>query len=243
MRHYIYKDINIPKREYNKVLKDYKDFHTATSGLVLDYTTVDYDFKDYPTVTDTDGLQRPTRAFLKEMVAKVEKRLGKYGTDHIKLLIHEDNWKSDPDGPDGIWGTSWTYTYGNYNLCYDRWDKDNPANSLGTINHEDDHSYDSIVKTEIGIDINKVLGTKDYDAQSTHGGRYTDLPAYHGYLRYKENRAKLKVLAPYLQASYAKRLERHTEAIRGMQMTVIGLLEQLVYLYQKRLNRKSTITK
>jgi hypothetical protein len=174
------------------------------------------------------------------MVDKVTKKYGKYGTDHIKLLIHEDNWKSDPEGSGGIWGTSWSYVFGNFNLCYDRWDKDNMANSFGTINHEDDHAYDSIIHTEIGIKIETILGIEDYDDQTTHGGRFTTLPAYHGYIKYKENAPKLKKMAPYLQAAYKKRLERHTETINGMQKTIIGLLEQLVYLYRQRINKKST---
>lgn len=240
MRHYIYKDIKIPQKEYNQLLTEYKQFHKDTSGLDLSFTTLEWDFKDYPTVPDTDGLQRPTHEFLKDMTKRVEDKLGKYATDHIKLLIHEDNWKSDQPGEgNGIWGTSWSYYYGNGNLCYDRWDKDNIANSFGTINHEDDHAYDSIIKTEIGVDINPLLGVKNYDAQTTHGGRDVK-PAYHGYIRYKENADKLKILAPYLKSAYAKRLERHVEEIKGKQRTIISLLEKVIYLYRQKLNKKTT---
>lgn len=242
MRHYVYKDIKIPQSEYDKVLDEYKQFHKETSGLELSFITGEFDFSRYPTETDTDGLQRPTAAFLREMCQMVEEKLGKYGVDHIKLLIHEDNWKSDPKGADGIWGTSWTYVYGSGNLCYDRWDKDNPANSFGTMNHEDDHAYDSIIKVETGLDVNKILGIVDYDKQTTHGGRELQ-PAYHGYIRYKENAEKLKVIGSYLKTAYDKRLQRHTADIMGKQKTIIGLLEQVIYLLKKSKNKKTTIIK
>jgi len=242
MKHFVYRDTRIYKKDYDEMIEEYQKFHRETSGLELTFVTVDYDFSDYPTVKDTDGLQRPTDAFLREMYKKVETKYGKYGMDHVKLFIHEDNWKSDPAGADGIWGTSWSYVHGNGNLCYNRWDKDNAANSFGTMNHEDDHSYDSIIKTEIGIDVNKILGITNYDKQTTHGGRELK-PAYHGYIRYKENADKLKKLSPYLKAAYAKRLERHEESIKVQKRTIISLLEKMIYLYRQKLNKKSTIKK
>lgn len=238
MRFVVYKDKKIPQKEYDKLNKDYAAFIKKTTGIEVTYITMEWDFSRYPTMLD-GSIPRPTSQFLSAMCEQVEKKYGKYGSDHIELLIHEDNWQSDSDTMKGIWGTSWSYIYGNGNLVYNRWDRDNIANSFGTRNHEIDHSFDSLIKTEIGIDINPVLGVRDYDAQTTHGGR-TVKPAYHEYIRYKENEAKLKVLAPYLQAVYKKRLERHTEAIRGMQITIIGLLEKLVYLYKQKLNQKTT---
>jgi len=238
MRHFIYKDINIPEKEYQKLLNDYKIFHQQTSGLDVSYEKVDWDFSEYPTTPDSEGSERMTREFISEMVARVVKKYGKYGTDHVKFLVHEDNWKSS-----GIWGTNWSYYFSTFSVGYIRWDKDNSANSFGTLNHEDDHAYDAIILTEIGIDINPVLAVKDYDAQTTHGGRYTSLPAYHGYIKFKENKDKLKIMAPYLQGAYKKRLERHTEEIKGMQMTIINLLEQLVYLFRRNANKKTTEVK
>ena len=57
--------------------------------------------------------------------------------------------------------------------------------------------------------------------------------------RYSLNKEDLKKIAPYLVAAYKKRQDRHTEAIKGMQVTIIGLLEKLVYLYKAKLNQKN----
>lgn len=224
-------------------MEEYSAFHKQNSGLTLEYTTIPYDFTDYPTYTDGDGDQRPTKALLEALTARVTKKYGKYGADHVKLLIHEDNWKSDPPGPgNGIWGTNWSYVYGTFHVQYCRWDKDNPANTFGTINHEDDHTYDALCATEIGINIAPILNVSNYDAQTTHGDRANGgKNAYHGYIRYQENAKKLKVLAPYLQAAYRKRQERHVEEIRGMQKTVINLLEKVVYLYRQLINKKDGV--
>lgn len=239
MRHIIYKDIKIPQKQYEQVMKEYADFQLKTSGLILDYVTIEHDWKDYPIYKDSEGNNRPVKSLMQGLADGVTKKYGKYGTDHIKILIHEDNWQSDPVGPGGIWGANWSYVYGTFHVQYLRWDKDNQANSFGTINHEDDHCYDALIKTELGIDINPILGVKNYDAQTTHGGR--DMPpGYHGYIRYKENENKLRIMSTYLKLAYNKRLERHTADIIGMKKTIISLLEQMVYLYRQRLNKKST---
>lgn len=235
MRNIVFKDKTIPEKEYAKLLTQYTAFHKKTSGLSPTYVTIDYNFSDYPTVLDSDGDDRVTDKFMNELVAIAETRYGKYGTDNIKLLIHLDNWKSGKTATrKGIWGTNFSYKYGVYHVQYLRWDDKNIANSFGTFNHEDDHSYDALIQTEIGVDVRPILGVANYDRQTTHG----QAPAYHSYIKYQENADKLKVLGPYLKAAYAKRLERHTEAVKGKQRTIISLLEKLVYLYKQRLNKK-----
>lgn len=244
MRNIIFKDRTIPQAEYEKVLKDYAKFLKDTAGVDFTYTTIDYNFKDYPTEPDTDGLLRIKYSFITELKDIVQTKYGKYGTDNIKILIHEDNWKSDPTGSTGIWGTAWSYYFGSYHVQYLRWDKDNQANSFGTMNHEDDHGYDALIKTELGIDVNPILGVTNYDKMTTHGGRPDAFDkAYHGYIRFRENEKKLKVLSPYLKAAYQKRIERHNADIIGKKKQIVGLLEQVVYLYRQLLNKKTTIKK
>lgn len=239
MRNVIYLDKKIKKEEATSVFNEYRAFIKAYTGITPSFTFIERDFTNYPTVLDSDGddIMRP--AFLHEIADEVDTTYGAYGTDNIITLIHQDNWKSGKTATrKGIWGTNYSYKYGNYHVQYCRWDKKNPANTFGTINHEQDHTYDTLVKVEIGVDVNPILGVTNYDADTTHGGK-----APHKYIRYDENAAKLKVLAPYLKAAYAKRLEKHTDSIRGKQLTIISLLEKLVELlkarrYQKNGNHK-----
>lgn len=247
MRNVIFYDQTIPEKKLIEVLIEYKNFLRDTSGAIFTYDLIPYDFSDYPTYLDADNDERPTPAFLKSLSDRVTKEYGQFGTDNIKLLIHQDNWKSDPPGAAGIWGTNYSYVYGTFHLQYCRWDKKNPANSFGTINHEDDHTYDALVKVELGININPILGTKYYDAETTHGDRDNGgKNALHGYIRYQENADKLRTLSPYIKAAYAKRLERHKATTMGQltsaQKTVIPLLEKLAYQLRMRLNKKDGVS-
>lgn len=243
MRTVVFKDIKIPEKQYRELLAEYTAFLEKNAGVKPVFWTYDYDFTDYPTNVDADGDDVPRPTFLKELSKEVESRYGKYGTDHIVTLIHEDNWKSGATAKRaGISGTNYSYTQGPYHFQYVRWwnrkgkpQKQEMINRFGTLNHEQDHSYDALIKVEIGVDINPILGVVNYDRNTTHGQSV----AYHSYINYQQNAKKLKVMAPYLQAAYAKRLEMHTEHIKGMQWTIIGLLEQLVSLYKQRQNIKN----
>ena len=240
MRNIVFKDPTISESEYQKLLAEYIDFLKENAGLSPYFVTESYDFTNYPTIIDADGDDRPTDKFLNSFKDVVIQKYGDYGTDNIILLIHEDNWKSGrTETRRGIWGTNYSYNYGPYHVQYCMWNRKSLANSFGTLNHEHDHTYDALIKVELGININPILGVTNYDKHTTHG---VD-PAYHPYIRYKENAAKLKVLAPYLQSAYQKRLERHTKAVAGrvesLQKQIISLLEKLVYQLQTNLNKKN----
>lgn len=239
MRCLIYKDIKIPKSEYNLLLKEYSAFIKKHTGITVTCWTVEKDYTDYPTVLDTDGddVLRPN--FLQQLVDDVEVHYGDYGTDNVITLIHQDNWKSGKTATrKGIWGTNYSYKYGNYHVQYCRWDKKNPANTFGTLNHEIDHTFDALVQVETGIDINSILKVTAYDADVTHGGKKP-----HKYIRYQENADKLKVIAPYLASAYRKRVEKHEIYTKGLQNTAIGLLERLVELWKQRLYQKNGVKK
>lgn len=233
MRTIIYKDKKIKESEYRQFLNEYTAY-LEQFGLKPIFWTVDKDYTDYPTILDTDGDDVLRANFLQDIAKEVTAKYGDYGTDNVVTLIHENNWKSGKTATrKGIWGTNYSYKYGKYHIQYCRFDEGNIANSFGTINHEIDHTFDALVQVEIGVDINPILGVTRYDAETTHGGN----PKYK-YIRYKENEEKLKIIAPYLIAAYQKRLDRHTEVIKGKQLTIIGLLEKIVYLYKQKLNKK-----
>jgi hypothetical protein len=241
MRTLIYKDIKIPQAEYDKLLKEYGAFIKKSTGITVTFWTVDYDYTDYPTYLDTDGddVLRPN--FLQDLAKEVTKNYGDYGTDNVVTLIHEDNWKSGRTATrKGIWGTNYSYKYGNYHVQYCRWDKKNPVNSLGTIIHEQIwHPADALIKVELGININPIVGVSNWDADVVHGGdkRFT-------YVRsLEDNASTLKVIAPYLASAYRKRVEKHEIYTKGLQNTAIGLLERVVELLKQRLYQKNGVKK
>lgn len=235
MRTLIYKDVKIPQNEYEKVLADYAAFILKHTGVVCTFWTEPYDYTDYPTVLDTDGDDVLRQDFLHEIAKEVTKDYGNYGVDNVITLIHADNWKSGktPDRK-GIWGTNYSYKYGNYNMQYARWDAKNQANTFGTIYHEIFHTYDALVKVETGVDLNPILGVKAFDAGVVHGGE-----APHKYIRYNENTAALQAIAPYIAAAYAKRKAKHEEYTRGLKKTAISLLESLVTIWRQKLYQKN----
>jgi hypothetical protein len=238
MRCLIYKDIKIPQAEYNKLLKEYSAFIKKQTGVTVTTWTVDYDYTDYPTILDTDGDDVLRPDFLQNIAKEVTKNYGDYGTDNVITLIHQYNWKSGKTATrKGIWGTNYSYKYGNYHVQYCRWDK-KQVNTFGTINHEIDHTFDALIQVETGININPILGVTAYDADTTHGGKKP-----YKYIRYQENADKLKVIAPYLASAYAKRLEKHVIYTKGLQNTAIGLLERVVELWKQRLYQKNGIKK
>jgi len=235
MRNLVFKDIKIPQAGYSAFIKEYSDFILKQTGIKCTFWTIDKDFTDYPTVIDSDGDDVVRPDFLQDLANEVTAKYSEYGTDNVITLIHQDNWKSGKTATrKGIWGTNYSYKYGNYHIQYCRWDKKNKANTFGTVNHEIDHTFDALIKVEIGIDVNPILGVTKYDAETTHGGN----PKYK-YIRYDENADKLKVIAPYLISAYAKRLEKNEMYMKGLQNTAIGLLERLVTIWKQRLYKKN----
>jgi hypothetical protein len=242
MRTTVFKDLKIPRAQYDELLNEYSAFIVKNTKIKPVFTTIDHDFTDYPTNVDVDGDDVPRPTFLKDISKYVEKKYGKYGTDHIVTLIHEDNWKSGATARrKGISGTNYSYTQGPYHIQYVRWwnrkgvsQKQEMINRFGTLNHEQFHAVDALIKQEIRIEIDPILGVGDFDRDVVHGAH----PDY-DYVNYNNNAETLKKLSPYLIAAYAKRLERHTEHINGLQKTIIGLLQELVYLLTKNKNKKA----
>jgi hypothetical protein len=235
MRNIVFKDTKISQTSYDKLVTEYTAFIKKHTGITPIFYTIDKDYTDYPTVLDTDGddVMRPD--FLQDIADDVDMKYGEWGGDNIITLIHSDNWKSGKTATrKGIWGTNYSYKYNNYHIQYCRFDARNGANSFGTLYHEQHHTFDALIKQELGIDINPIIAVKSWDSAVTHGGE-----APWSYIRYQENTDSLKKLAPYLTAAYKKRQDRHIEAVKGMQFTIIGLLEKLVYLYKAKLNQKN----
>lgn len=224
MRHIIILDNKITDQQYKAWMKEDKAFWKKWLGIDAKYfPPVRKDFSSYPTYIDSDGDKRPTHSYLKNLAKEVTKGYDKYGADFIIMAVHEDNFvSSDPRPGVGIWGTNFSNLYHGYHLQYCRWDKDNPANTFGTLYHERAHSFDALVKTELGKDLNKIAGTVNWDREFVHGSsRRFD---YIGRATGKENADFLPTVAEVMKEALKNRLRLHRDYIQGR----ITLWEQLL---------------
>lgn len=232
MNCHVLKDRKITDREYQTLITDFTDFVKAHAGISPTFTTEERDYFDYPTEEDGDGDIRIAHAFLTRLTDQVKADRGKFGVDHVFILIHQDNWKSVRPGKGGIWGTNYSNIYHGYHVHYCRFDRRNAANSFGTFYHEWHHSLDALIKTELGINVAPLLRVQHYDRGITHGGEQP-----WEYIRWKENAASVAYLAPYLAGAYAKRRKLETMS------TLAYTLKNLVHLYRELLNKKNGVTK
>lgn len=247
MRHVIFLDKKIDKQEFETWKTEDTAFWHKLIGITPTYWTIDYDFSTYPVEPDWEGDAMPTNQFLKELTDEVYTKYSADGTDFIMLLVHQDNWQSSGTlynkflelhnipKRKGIWGNNQSNKYRNYHVQYCRWDKKNPANNFGTMYHERHHALDALIATETGFNVNTLFTVK-WD-KITHG------EAPWTYIRYKENTDSIIKIAPYLKEALKKREERHIAYIRGKQLTIISLLEKVVYLWRLKLNKKDGVNR
>lgn len=227
-------DTKINRREMQQVQGEFNAFVKEHAGIDVVSHDRAYDYTDYPTYTDSDGDQRPTPTFLHSLKDIAHKSY-RDTVDHIVVWVHEDNWKSDPAGPGGIWGTNYSFIYGSYQVHYCRYDRDNTANTFGTLWHEISHAFDAFIKTYANFDIVTLFpGMTNWDRDMTHGGC-----CGHDYIRWRHNADALEVIAPKLREAYA---ERHKIADKEMALFV-SLLKQLVVLLRMLLNKKNGVSK
>jgi len=234
MRLVILKDLKITEDEINELERQITDLYFEHAGIEPEFYVEEHNFSYYPTYIDSDGDIRPGTQWLKDTTDTVYKRYGQWGTDHVIFLIHEDNWKSDTDDIKGIWGTSYSNIHHSYHVQYVRFDRDNMANSVGTFYHEIMHSHDNLIKTTLGIDIEKLLGF-DWDAKVVHGGG----PNYK-YIRHKENTSALAYISSFLKKAYDKRSDLHQKNL-GLMKTIIQLLQKIVVLTRAGYNKKDGV--
>jgi len=252
MKLYFYADETITDKELYKLHKDYSAFIKEHTGISPIITTTRTDFTGYPVYPDSDGDARPEPDYVKGLVKDMEAEKGKFGVDHIFLLIHEDNWKSSGPNADAlakewgtqsgnIWGVNFSYVHGPYHVHYCRYDRDNAANTFGTVYHEMHHSFDALCKVEAGKDITPLLKVDNYDRDCTHGGAQQ-----WDYIRYKENAESLALIKDHLAAAYQARRDKEQEdkqeQILGLKKTLVGLLKKYLYQLRARLNRKNGLS-
>lgn len=235
-------DTNVGFDKYEAWRVEDAAFWKAHINVEPTYTLIRQDYSSYPTYVDSDGDIRPTHAYLKSLSDTIVATHGEFAFDFIMVMVHEDNWLSDPlgDKGKGIWGTNYSYVFGKQCLEYCRWDRDNQANTFGVAYHERHHSFDAIIKQETGVIIEPLLNVDHgkYDHCITHGNCRP-----WKYIRWKENIVSLEIMAPYLRRAFLVRKERHEQHIEGLMATIIDLLQQKLYLLRMLRNRKDGIIK
>ena len=224
MRTLIQLDLKIDKDEALALLDDYADFIKEHTGIECEFYVERKDFSQVPTSPDSDGDLKPTRAYMKALEKEVHDRYRDYGTDNIIMWVHEDNFLFR-----GIWGSNFSYYYNKYSTQLCRWDKDNSANTFGTLYHEQMHSFDRLVLEELQIDVNKLFGY-DWDAGAVHGAGDWD---YIGRRTGRENTEALKQIAPYVMSALKKRKAKHDKDI-GLLKKLIEVLSTLVSLLSRK---------
>lgn len=224
MKCYALLDQTISDGQWQSFEKEWKSFIKEHVGVIPVFTVSRQDYSDYPTTPDSDGDMRPTAAFLSSLTKQVDARVGDYGVDHIFVFVARDNWKST-----GIWGTNFSYQFGNHHVHYCRWDTRNAANTFGTAYHEWMHGLDALTMTEIGLELDELFDrTKcwaNWDSTIVHGNRNQDCKdTPYGYIRWKENTDALVMVAPHLRDAYAAR------RTKAQQTTLLGLLRRYLAL-------------
>ncbi len=217
MRSVVLIDLKIDKDEALALLDEFGEFFEEHTGIECTWWLERRDFSQVPTMVDSDGDMKPTHSYRKEINKDVHKRYNDYGTDNVVMWVHEDNFLYK-----GIWGQNWSGLYHKHSFQLCRWDKNNDNNTFGTLYHELMHSFDWVVKDELGIDIDFTFGY-DWDASAVHG-KGKDFE-YIGGKTGRENTEYLKQIGPHITKAFKRRKERHE--------THIGLLKQVINIAQK----------
>jgi hypothetical protein len=224
MRSVVLIDTKIDKDEALVLLDDFSEFFRSHTGIEHEFWVERRDFSQVPTMVESDGDMKPSVAYRKALNKDVHSRYGDYGTDNVVMWVHEDNFTYK-----GLWGQNWSGYYHKHSFQLCRWDKDNTANSFGTLYHELMHSFDWVVKDSLNIDVNKLFGY-DWDAGAVHGAGNWD---YIGRKTGRENVKALMQIAPYLRSALQKRKDKHLKRI-GLMQQVVKLLSTMVSLLSKK---------
>jgi hypothetical protein len=152
--------------------------------------------------------------------------------DHIIFLVHEDNWVYQAKR---VWGENFSHYFYDYHVELCRWDKDNEANSVGTIYHEITHSHDALVERELGVRLEDVVGIADWDKDFTHGGAQEWY-----YIRHKENQSGIRSVKQLLADAYEKRKVRYLKGYYNKLSTVVELMKKVIDLKRRLQSKKKT---
>ncbi len=242
MRILVFKDTKIPQQDYDTLCRNYTNLMVKHAGITPIFITRDKDYTNVPTVIDADGDTMPTLPWRQQIADETKAIFGEYGIDHIIPLVHQDNWIFK-----GVWGTNWSNKYYTYHISLCRFDKKNPVNSLGTLYHETMHSFDALIYSSIGVNVQTYIPVL-WDKFCVHGGR----PDSEGttewkYIRYNENTKALEMIAGDLRKSYQKRkdlqLQQLTAKESSLRTQLISMIQAKIVNLRALLAQKNGVPK
>jgi hypothetical protein len=219
------KDANDIWRELAEVASLYKDY----ASLDIKWTIEDFDYTNAEASTTNDHFDSYSQRWLREECKKVYKKYAE-DIDHVIFLVHEDKFEFKlPDGRN-LWGENFSNIFSGYQVQICRYDKNNQANTVGTIYHEMHHSHEAFTYKYTGKDVEKMLGY-DWD-RITHGTIHD-----WKYIRYKENARSLTYIGPLMHEAVAARRKLWNQKKLGYLTQILALSQQLITLLR---NRKKT---
>ena len=236
MRSVVIIDLKIDKDEALALLDDFSEFFEKHTGIKHEFWVERRDFSIVPTMVESDGDLKPTPKYRTDLNNDVHSRYGDYGTDNVIMWVHEDNFLYK-----GIWGQNWSGIYHKHSFQLCRWDKDNDANTFGTLYHELMHSFDWVIKEETGFEIDTLFAKDkcfaDWDSSWVHGNRHTDCKGdfkYIGRATGRENAEALERIAIHLKDAFTIRKSKHFAPVRAAQWKLINALSTFLAGFIKK---------
>jgi hypothetical protein len=234
MRLLILKDPLIQSGDLEFVLDSVADLYKSNCGIDPYFTVREISYQDQSGTVraNFDGLPY---GFLDKHVRAVHAK-DAYAFDHIVFMVHENNWKPTQ----AIWGENFSNFWWTYHVEVCRFDKDNMANSIGTLYHEIHHSHDALIETMLGIKVEPLIGVSDWDAVITHGNKAAGGHPVWKYIRFKENESSIMFIADLLRKAYDKHLQLHLKEKISLLQKVVQLTQQVIVLQRSLLIKNAS---
>lgn len=201
MRTITLKDSRIPAEAAKEATAALERLYGRTAGIDMHTTIEERHFDKLPFEEYWGGNRGVKKSFLRVLAKHIGLMYGPRAFDHVVLLVHDENWTPKEDG---IWGWNTAGADNGMEIQQVRFDPHNPANTLGTLYHENMHAHDQFVYRLIGERIERTVGVRDWDRDVVHGEHER-----FAYIRHKENTDALMQIGPALRRAHDKRELRH----------------------------------
>ena len=238
MKVLILTDTTINKTELGQVTREVAEIYQNNANITFEWRYQDFDFTDYPIMQYWGGYWGMAHTWLRDRCAEVYRRYAE-DIDCVVFAVASPNWKLDDPtivGDKGVWGWNMSAQFSGYGVQQVRIAQNprhttqrNINNSIGVLYHEMHHDHDTFVFVNTGKTVEPIVGVRSWDNGITHGGE-----APWQYMRFKENQASIKAIAPVFREALTAR-RRIWETKKSLYERVIQLAEQYIALLRQQL--------